>query len=73
MSCVGRLLTTALHISELVPLGLPLSAGSALRLSWELGDLCPLESRDGLNSHFPFFWVNTVISAVGFLCVLRGM
>lgn len=69
MSCVGRLLTTALKLSELVPLRLSLSVVSVLRLSWELGGLAPPESKDGLNSYFPFFWVN----AVGFLWVHGGV
>lgn len=70
MSCVG---TTALQLSDLVPLGLPLSDDRALILSWDLAGLGTPESGDVLNSHFPFFWVNSVISAVGFLCVHRGM
>lgn len=57
MSGVVRLLTTALQISDLVTLRLPLSAGSVLRLSWELGSLGSPESEDVLNSHFPFFWL----------------
>ena len=32
----------------------------------------PPETEDGLNSHFPFFWIN-VIPAVGFPCVHGGM
>lgn len=59
--------------SELVPLWLPLSVGSVLRLSWELEGLGPPESENGLNSHFSFFWVNAVISGAGFLCIHRRM
>lgn len=73
MSCVSRLLTRALQLSELVPHGLPLSAGSVLKLSWKLGGLGLPESEDGLNLHFPFFWVNAVILGVSLLCVHRGM